>query len=102
MPDERDRLDTWWAEVRAVIPRTLVDVMPSFKGLLEFQRCITTSPFQGVALPDSQQALVGFCQVLESYYMGTQSATLQQALLSTERVLPLLKETSRKICRDRV
>src|SRR5205823_2782850 len=76
--------------------------IPSFKGLAEFQRRITASPFQDVALPDSQQSLEGFCQELGSYYVGTQSVTLQQALLSTEHVLPLLKETSRKARGDRV
>ena len=82
LPDGRDWLESWWADVKTVLPRTLVDVIPSTKGLSAFQRCITASSFHGVPLRDSQRVLEDFCQDLGRYYAGDQGATLEQAFQS--------------------
>lgn len=94
--DGRDWLDSWWAEVRVAIPGRLLNAIPGFKGLFEFQRRISASAFHNVTLPDSQVALQDFCRELESYYVGTGSVTLQQAIMSTEHVKQLLEETPEK------
>ena len=100
LPDGKDWLESWWADVRSALPRTLVGVIPGAKGLSEFQRHVTSSPFHGVPLRDSLSALDNFCQNVGSCYTGNQGATLQQASQSAEQALPLLKERSRKARKD--
>lgn len=92
LPDGRDWLDDWWADVKRVVPRSLASSVQEFNTLTAFQRHITTSPFQGVSLPHSNKALTNFCEQTKSYYgSGPYGITLQQALNSTEQILPLLK-----------
>lgn len=92
LSDGKDWLESWWADVRSILPRTMVNVLPGAKGFLEFQRRIDASPFQGVPLCDSLHALESFCQSVGDGYTGTRGATLQQALQSVEHAIPLLKE----------
>lgn len=96
LPDGRDWLESWWTNVRSVLPHMLIDVIPGTKGLSEFQRTATSSPFQGVPLRDSLHVLHDFCQSLGNHYTGDQGATLQKASQSVEQVGFLLKETYRK------